>query len=293
MVKRYYTVLIIFILLISCYKTNIKYPFKYHSSEDFFNGSSEFFDQIPGHVNLHYLDENIKPRSGTVSHHLLVSPIINSWFKELKKHNNDIKNFFIISPKHTDLGYGIISLSSLDWRITGNKSVKANKKYINKILNRLNIKEDRYAFHKEHGIGTLIPFINYYYPDARIIPIVMDEFNKQISICGKLSGIISGLMEKDDKSFLIISVDFSHRVNLSKTKKRDAITRDALNSLDPDRVNEIYSDNNVSLFTLFFTCNNLNLDANHIFCNIDSQSYIRKNLDDITSYFFTFQYKKY
>lgn len=290
MVKRYYSKIIIFLLLISCCKVNTGYPFKYHVTGDSIVESPVNLNNIPGYVVLNYLD-NFKPRSGTVSHHLLVAPLINSWFIELKKQNKDIKNFFILSPKHTDLGNGNICLSSLGWKLSNKNIVKTNKNYIKKILKKLYIKEEQYAFHNEHGISALIPFINHYYPEAKIIPIVMDEFNKQIGLCKKLSDVISEIMLKDQSSFLLISVDFSHRADLTKTKKRDKISKASLNSLDPDRVNEIYSDNNVSLFTHFFTCNNLGLNKNHILCNIDSQSYMKKGLSDITSYFFTFQYK--
>ncbi len=274
----------------SCNKVNTGYPFKYHVTEDSITEFSVTFDKIPTDITFNYLN-NIKPRSGTVSHHLLVAPLIDIWFKELKKQNIDIKNFFILSPKHTELGNGNICLSSLDWELSNKNMVKTNKNYIKKILEKLDIKEDQYAFHKEHGISALLPFINHYYPDAKVIPIIMDEFNKQIGICKKLSEVISELMLKDENSFLLISVDFSHKADLVKTKKRDIITQNVLDSLNPDRVNEIYSDNNVSLFTLFFTCNDLGLNNNHIFCNIDSQSYTGKKLTDITSYFFTFQYK--
>lgn len=290
MAERYYTKIILFLFLLSCSKVNTGYPFKYHVTEDFFIESSVNLNSIPGHVVLNHLN-NGKPRSGTVSHHLLVAPLINSWFKELIRQNKDIKNFFILSPKHTDLGIGNICFSSLDWKISDKKVVKTNKKYIRKILKKFKIKEEQYAFHKEHGISTLIPFINYYYPEAKVIPIVMDEFNKQIGICKKLSEVISEIMIKDESTFLLISVDFSHRADLAKTKKRDLFSKDALNSLNPEKVNEIYSDNNVSLFTLFFTCKDLGLNENHILCDIDSQTYTKKDLPDITSYFFTFQYK--
>src|SRR4030042_5814544 len=106
----------------------------------------------------------------------------------------------------------------------------------------------------------------------------MDEFNKQITVCRKLSKIISGIMIKDDKSFLIISIDFSHRADLLETDKRDIIAGSVLNSLNPECINEMYSDNNVGLFTLFFVCNELNLNKNHIFFHVDSQSFTGKKL---------------
>ncbi|MBN2546315.1 MAG: AmmeMemoRadiSam system protein B [Spirochaetes bacterium] len=290
MVKRYYTKLIFLLLFTSCVRTSINYPFKYHFSEDPFKESSEKFNDDNTRFNFHYNSDNTLPKSGTVSHHLLVSPLIDAWFKELKKNNKEIKNFFIISPKHSQLGKGIVCISSLAWKTAGKKTIKTNKNYIDKIKKGLNLKEEPYAFHKEHGISALVPYINHYYPKALIIPIVMDEFNKQITICRKLSKIISEIMKNNDKTFLIISIDFSHKADIIHTLERDKIAESVLNSLNPDRINEMYSDNNVGLFTLFFTCNELNMKRNHIFFHIDSQSYTNRKLNDITSYFFTFQY---
>ena len=93
MVKRYYSKLIIILLLISCYNAKIKYPFNYHISENSYIGFSETFYKNSKYLNNNFPKNLNKPKSGTVSHHLLVAPIINSWFKELKIQNNEIKNF--------------------------------------------------------------------------------------------------------------------------------------------------------------------------------------------------------
>ncbi len=291
MAERYYTKVIILLLCLFCCRAKINYPFKYHFSEDSFKESSEIFNNQFRGAGINYAGYDKPPRSGTVSHHLLVSPLIDAWFKELKKQNRDLKNFFIICPKHAGLGNGIVCTSSIDWKTPDNKIVRTNKNYTGKIRKGLDLKEEPYAFHKEHGIGALVPFINHYYPGAEIIPVAMDEFNKQISVCRKLSKIISGIMEKDDKSFLIISIDFSHRADIVLTNKRDKIAENVLNSLNPDRINNMYSDNNVGLFTLFFVCSELDLNKNQIFCHTDAQTFTGNKLDDITSYFFTFQFK--
>jgi hypothetical protein len=250
------------------------------------NGTS-FYDKKS---DIKYLPDNAVPYSGTVSHHLLVSGIIDKWFLELKNKRKNIKTFFIVSPKHNEYGESIICISMLDWKLN-NEITKINREYSSHLLKHLKIREDRNAFHHEHGIYSLLPFIKKYFPDAQIVPILMDEYKRQNSKSMLLADSISEIVNKDKNTFLIISIDFSHRGDRETTDKRDAISERVLNSLDLNHLSKVYSDNSAGLITLFYFDKNLNLDKNHIFYHTNSAKITGEDdINDITSYFFTFQY---
>ncbi|OHD17800.1 MAG: AmmeMemoRadiSam system protein B [Spirochaetes bacterium GWD1_27_9] len=245
-------------------------------------------NNIPDTVKIIKPTTDFYPISGTVSHHLLVAPIINEWFLALKKARK-IDTFIIISPMHYKISNNIISISKLDWD-SPIGIVKNNSFYTNKILKELNIKENEYDFHLEHGIASLIPFIKYYFPESNVVPIVMDEFNKRISLCYKLSSIISQILQKHKNCFLIISSDFSHGGDRELTDKRDLLTNISLQYFDKDKINGAYSDNNVGLITLYSTLEKLKVNKIHFLNHTDSEIFTGIKQDNITSYFFTFQY---
>jgi len=92
---------------------------------------------------------------------------------------------------------------------------------VDKILAYLQIPEDREAMHFEHGIGTLLPFIANYFPQAKIVPIVIDEKHKNISMLYQLADILYQIISQDPTVFLLISVDFSHKAGREQTFERD------------------------------------------------------------------------
>jgi len=285
--KRYYYLLIL-LILVAC-KTKINdYPHKYHKSNSMKTCTSHKF-LIHEDIIINELRDKI-PFSGTVSHHLLVGDIIDKWFNNLHHLRDNINCFIIVSPKHFNLGCNNICLSSLDWQID-NKFIKVNKKHIKRIKKKLKIDEDRYAFHKEHGISTLLPFIKKYYPGAKIVPIVLDEFNKQIGKTLQLSEEIYKIVKKNKNTFVLISIDFSHWADRPVTDERDKKSSNIILNLNMEKINSIYSDNNTGLILLFDLCNKSNIKKSHIFCHTDSEKFSRiKQENDITSYFFTFQY---
>ena len=166
-----------------------------------------------------------------------------------------------------------------------------DKKYVYTILTNLKLKEDDNAFHNEHGIGDIVPFIKLYFPKADIVPISFDQFNKRIKKCNDLATQLSTIIKKNRNVFILVSTDFSHRADIQTTLSRDLYSEKVINSFDPVKVNTIHSDNTAGLITLFFTLNEVGVYKTHIFSNTNAKNFdIKTPDDDITSYFFTYQY---
>jgi hypothetical protein len=67
-------------------------------------------EKIPENIELFPLKGAVDPVIGIASHHLLVYPVIDAYFKNLKTLKNDIKTFVIITPNHYDRGYQPVSV---------------------------------------------------------------------------------------------------------------------------------------------------------------------------------------
>ena len=231
----------------------------------------------------------MSPYAGVTSHHLLVSPLIDRWFSELKRLKPDIRTFVILSPDHFNNGKARINTTSAGFDTCYGK-IHSNKKYTETILNSMNIKDDPDAFNHEHGILDIVPFIAKYFPDAKVVAISLDQINRSNKELIRLSEILYSFMEKDEKIFLLISADFSHRCNLLETYKNDSNSLARLMKFEEQSVNGIYSDNIAALYVLFHIAQKTGRKKMYLMCNTNSFDYSKKDDKDITSYIFSFIY---
>lgn len=234
-------------------------------------------------------DEGRQPYAGTISHHLLVLPVIGQWFFELRR-LRCIDTFIIISPGHFRQGNRPISLSSLPWR-AGEAVVRVKTAYVEKIRKDLRIREDRDAMHFEHGIGALIPCLHRYFPEAEIVPIVLDETRRSMKEIGILEESIVDIMKTDPGAFLLISIDFSHGAGITTTMERDKKNEAYLRSLESEKIFHVYADNIGGLSILEKTVRSHG-PADCVFLyHTDSYRFSGKQPENITSYFFTYYFR--
>jgi MEMO1 family protein len=290
--QRYYLPLIAAVLFCACSgradKAAAAYPYSVHPTTAMLDKNVlrdiRRRTRIPRHISVHALSEHIYPIAGTVSHHLLVAPLINFWFAELSR-VRPVNTFIIISPRHFRQGRENISLSSRSWN-SGNGLVQADKECIAYVLKRLRLPEDPEAMHLEHGVGALLPYIKHYFPKAKIVPIVIDEKNSKITDINRLAQAVHNLMKNRKDLFLLISTDFSHHADPETTEKRDEKTIHFLERPALARIPLVYSDNNKGLRVLAEVYQWFDLNAGSLLCHTDSFRYGGKEADDITSYFF-------
>ena len=229
--------------------------------------------EIPHHINTVPLPGHAFPVCGTVSHHLLVSPVINAWFRELKSRRTDIRTFIIISPNHDRSGSSNISFSSRDWNTAGSIT-RVSETVVRALQDGLQLKDD----------------INHYYPGAEIDPILVDEKRKAGALNAKLADGIFTIMNSRDDVFLIISADFSHRFGRTETDRNDVKSRRSLLSLTIHPARPC-TDNTTGMMILYSACKALGTMNTHIFCHTDAEKYLSTTMKrNITSYFFTFHY---
>jgi len=228
----------------------------------------------------------IRPFSGTTSHHLLCRHVIDRWFQNLAE-LREVRTFVIISPNHGRLGALPVSLTCRSWKTAG-KTTRTNVDLVGIILRELEIQTDDVTFGNEHGIEALLPFVNKYFPKADIVPILLDEKQRHVPLIMKLTDSLHRIFKADQKAFLLLSVDFSHRGDAAMTAKNDRRSHKALASMGKGK--SAVSDNNGGLMVMFELCERMNVANTHFFCHTDSAKFEPEAALDITSYFFTFQY---
>ncbi|MBU0908931.1 MAG: AmmeMemoRadiSam system protein B, partial [Proteobacteria bacterium] len=225
--------------------------------------------------------------AGIVSHHLFVAGYISDYFAAIKKIDDSglIKTFIIIGPNHRSRGNALISLSERQWK-TPYGFLKPDLSMVRELcrLNGASIDED--AFYNEPSIGALLPFIAYYFPGVKIVPIVLN-FRLSWEGAELLGKAIARLTGGSD--IVILSADFVHeRLNRAAQildRKSGRLLRRPLEDHSPDEISGIEIDCRKGLMTLFNFMRGKKKCRAEILLNTNYAVVSGKD-DPATSYFF-------
>ncbi|ADK82416.1 AmmeMemoRadiSam system protein B [Sediminispirochaeta smaragdinae] len=241
------------------------------------------------------LPADAKPVAGIVSHHLLAGQLIDQWFRTLAG-CREVDRFFMLSPRHWDLGSGPYSLTDADWH-TASGIVSSDRDMISDLATELGVEIDPEVFVTEHGIGTFMPFIARYFPHATVVAIAYPgEPPVNMPMAEKLWAVMKrALFEKrangTDKNFLLISTDFAHHGDLETVMKKDQRTRRFLD--DPKSDTWIFGgcDNRPGMYILGKMADMLTRPRISVLYHSNSFALSGKDPQDITSYFFAYLYE--
>lgn len=138
-------------------------------------------------------------KGAIIPHHLFVENYIDEFYAEIQ--NPDIKRVILLSPNHFNFGFHYIQTND------------QNTDYALLAIEPLH-------FEKEHGITIHRPFINKYFPNAGIVPIIT-----KVGTPEKLLDSLAAELSKDLTDTLIIaSVDFTHYTEESFAWQNDQNT---------------------------------------------------------------------
>ncbi len=159
-------------------------------------------------------------RAGIVSHHDLAPELIANFFVTLARCRGDIETFVILAPDH-------FHLLDRPWARLDTGST---------ILER------------EHGVGILIPFVAKLFPEADVIPFVVDQRVSSDSL-DDLERELARLLE-NDRTFIVVSADMSHYLDERRAMSDDRQTLQALETGDATffwNANDDYTDSGKSI----------------------------------------------
>ncbi len=235
---------------------------------------------------LHLLPLTDRPVGGTVSHHLLAAEEIEHWFWKLASYG-DIDTFIIISPAHWVTEGAVLKITDLPWD-AGFAQVDCDIEAAAFLSGSSPLVFENGAFHLEHGIGSLIPYIAAYFPGSRVVPILQIEEKLDTGGLSSLARAIQDLktLNPETRYFIIISADFSHHAGIETTRERDSRTESVLPTLSGDNLPLMYSDNRGGLLVLSKVLSG-EPDEYQLVEHTNSFRISGMDKEDITSYFFT------
>ncbi len=143
--------------------------------------------------------------------------------------------FIIIGPSHTGLGKSLSIMTEGLWE-TPLGEVEVDTELARAILDESKkLEDDRRAHNFEHSIEVQIPFLQYFKPDVKIVPIVLG-YGSAEDYKGIGKSIARALKRTGREAVIMVSSDMNHYESQATNKDKDSRAIEAVLDLDADEL---------------------------------------------------------
>ncbi|HMD83357.1 MAG TPA: AmmeMemoRadiSam system protein B [Terriglobia bacterium] len=177
-------------------------------------------------------------RAGIVTHHFLANALMVRFFATLRAGSSP-ETLILIGPNHFHHGSANISVSSLPWK-TPFGIMETDQRIVQQVRSVANLPEDPEAFTGEHSVGVLIPFLKYYFPRSRVVPVLVDVNSREDQL-KELRPLFAEFLA-NPQLLVVLSMDFSHDSVSSVADARDDQAQEAILDLDTAQVRKLSVD---------------------------------------------------
>ena len=198
----------------------------------FYPGSAEglrtmiesMVDDRPGNLEVIGL---ISPHAGYIYSGMVAGAVIS------KIKLGDV--FVLLGPNHTGRGKSFSIMTEGTW-ITPLGETEVDSELGKRILASSSyLEEDMAAQQFEHSLEVQVPFLQYFRPDVRIVPIVLAHARGNIyKKIGK--ELASAIKESKKRVTILASSDMTHYEPQESARKKDMKAIEAILSLDEDEL---------------------------------------------------------
>jgi MEMO1 family protein len=141
----------------------------------------------------------------------------------------------ILGPNHTGRGKGFSIMTKGSW-ITPLGDTEIDTELGKKILKSSSYLEEDYVAHQfEHSLEVQLPFLQYFRPDVKIVPVVLSHARGNVykKIGKELAGAIK---ESKKKVTILASSDMTHYESQESARNKDSKAIEAILNLDEDEL---------------------------------------------------------
>ena len=230
-----------------------------------------------------------KVTAGVVPHHLAAQTLI-SGFLSLASRNapgGTYDTVVIVAPNHDGDIAGII-LSNKNWDYDG--GVACDTDMENAVLglrSNFDVAENDARMEEDHSASTMIPFIHYYLPKAKVAPILVSRTMSLDDTLNFAQSLYELINASGKRVLLLCSIDFSHYLNPERALANGAQTLLAVQNRNYAMIhgfsnNYVDSPASLILFLRYLDLTGAGLD---ILDHTDASAFLGGGIDETTSYF--------
>ena len=178
---------------------------------------------------------------GVVPHHLLAHSLIAHFFQRLAKSDVRPETIVLIGPNHFSRGDKNVLTGIRGWDTPFGR-VEADSAMARSLVGNGFSGIDEDAIEGDHAIYGIVPFIRYYLPETRVVPLLLGSRISKAEtdmVSDQLSALING-----GRVSLIASTDFSHYLSSLESQKMDQETIRAIANRDYRQI-ETYGNDHI------------------------------------------------
>lgn len=152
----------------------------------------------------------------------------------------------IIGPSHTGTGKPLSIMTEGTWE-TPLGDVEVDSELAGEILNESEkLEDDRRAHNIEHSIEVQLPFLQYFKPDVKIVPIVLGY--ARVAEYREIGQAIARALKKTGRDAVImVSSDMNHYESQPVTKDKDNRAIEAVLALDDEELVSRVREENITM----------------------------------------------
>jgi len=246
-----------------------------------------FFDKDTFYTGIEQVKKENKSFSsrivgGVIPHHLFPGFIIADFFNRISKQNP--KTIILIGPNHYERGDSKALSSMYGWE-TPFGVVGPNEQIIKELTESNLIKINEDVLPKDHAVAGIMPFVKYYLPDSKVVPILLSGFMSE----GDIRALSNDLKKYLNEDTIIISaVDFSHYLTSPQAQEKDKTTLELMQSFNYQKLlslNNDFLDSPPSIVTLLMAMHTLGTTKMEVLYHTNSGELQKNNSIETTSYF--------
>ncbi len=224
-----------------------------------------------------------KFKGAIVPHHDLASDLIAEALQKISFSSSPTR-VVIIGPNHPDLGGYAALTGDIEWQHLGGK-VQTDKEAVEKLVATTKVKKNNKLVAEEHSVFTLVPFVEYYFPQARVVPLILSS-KLSIKKSEDLVKVLAPLI--DDATLVIASVDFSHYLSTFQVTEKDRLTEKLIFAREYQKIsllNNDYLDSPPSVMTVLMLMDASGVSKTELLRHSHSGELLQRDFESSTSYF--------
>jgi len=192
-------------------------------------------------------EDQLRVCSFITPHHLVGNKLIDNIFSEAAEQNKGqkIDRIILVSPNHFNVGQGGVIVADGSLQEKGS-IFETDKIMLQELLALDFVQGDKNAFYKEHGIRGLLPFVEKYFPDTKLLNIMV----KDGTVSNDMEKLAQSVMGAGGNTLVILSSDFSHYLSRTVSDWHDEKAVDIISNFDYPAVYNLETDCVTGLYFL-------------------------------------------
>ena len=204
--------------------------------------SEELKSMIRGMVDEKATKEDVIGYYAPHAGYIYSGPVVGATIS----HVNFKESCVILGPSHSGAGAPFSILTEGTWR-TPLGNVEIDTELARAILaNASNLREDRLAHLQEHSIEVQLPFIQYFKPDIKFVPILLSHTNAAVYRSIGLA-IAKAIKDSGKEVVIVASGDMNHYESQKITHTKDRQAIESILKLEAGELLERIQEFNISM----------------------------------------------